>query len=84
MQINGARIEFRLSFISLSLLSNWLRVIIPRETEGYGVELVRLSVRLSVSLSVRLSVRPPSTWGSLCTRVGYEGPELEPSNFIHV
>ena len=65
-----------------------LFVIIPRETEGYGVERVRLSVRLSVCpsvrLSVRLSVRPPSTWGSLCTRVGYEGVELEPSNFIHV
>ena len=35
-------------------------MIIPRETEGYGVELVRLSVRLSVCLSVRPSVRPPS------------------------
>ena len=33
-------------------------VIIPRETEGYGVELVRLSVRPSVCLSVRPSVRP--------------------------
>ena len=32
--------------------------IIPRETEGYGVERVRLSVRLSVCPSVRLSVRP--------------------------
>ena len=59
-------------------------VIIPRETEGYGVERVRPSVRLSVCQSVRLSVRPPSTWGSLCTRVGYEGVELEPSNFKNV
>ena len=31
-------------------------VIIPRETEGYGVERVRLSVRPSVRLSVCLSV----------------------------
>ena len=37
--------------------NNWEpSVIIPRETEGYGVELVRLSVRLSVCLSVCLSV----------------------------
>ena len=34
-------------------------IVIPRETEGYGVELVRLSVRPSVRLSVCLSVRPP-------------------------
>ena len=31
-------------------------LFIPRETEGYGVELVRLSVCLSVCLSVRPSV----------------------------
>ena len=43
-----------------------------------------LSVCPSVCLSVRPSVRPPSTWGSLCTRVWYEGIEIEPSNFIHV
>ena len=30
-------------------------LIIPRETEGYGVERVRLSVRLSVRPSVRPS-----------------------------
>ena len=31
-------------------------IVIPRETEGYWVELVRLSVCPSVCLSVRLSV----------------------------
>ena len=36
-----------------------LRFVIPRETEGYWVGLVRLSVCPSVRLSVCLSVRPP-------------------------
>ena len=42
----------------LQCLVTVLFFIIPRETEGYRVGLVRLSVRLSVCLSVCLSVRP--------------------------
>ena len=48
----------------------------PVKTRGYRVELVRLSVRPSVCLS-RLM------WGTLSTRVWYEGVELELSNFVH-
>ena len=54
-----------------------LNLLSPVKTRGYRVELVRPSARLSVRLS-RLM------WGTLCTRVGYEGVELELRNFIHV
>ena len=53
-------------------------LIIPRETEGYGVERVRPSVRLSVCPSVSLSVCPsvrlsvcpyvPPRHGVVCAR----------------
>ena len=75
---------FSYIFATMTQLTIWIVTsIIPCPCTLYLLSPVKRR-DIGLSVSVRLSVRPPSTWGSLCTRVGYEGVELEPSNFIHV
>ena len=65
--------------MSIHLLDNKKREDnIPRETDGYGVELVHLSACTSVCLPA------PLVMGYFCTRVRYEGIEQDLSNIIHI